>query len=182
MFLLYCMAKGPGPDRLGFGLGGQGSWAGPAWVWLGGPRVLGRTGLGVAPFSKSTIFNCFQFKKSETNLDYDCIFTVFLKFPRIGFALIRNLVSSFGKAPDRFCTEIPWTSSTHFLNFPKYGIIFSDFSDSRPKKSVFGPGDVFDTCLCPIFYRFVYHMENVPQILSDTLYKFFLCMSPSIWH
>ena len=53
------LAKGPGPDRLGFGLGGQGSWAGPAWfwpggqeswagpawVWLGGPRVLGRTGL-----------------------------------------------------------------------------------------------------------------------------------------
>ena len=39
---------GPGPDRLGFGLGGQGSWAGPAWVWLGGPRVLGRTGLVLA--------------------------------------------------------------------------------------------------------------------------------------
>ena len=38
-------AKGPGPDRLGFGLGGQGSWAGPAWLWLGGPRVLGRAGL-----------------------------------------------------------------------------------------------------------------------------------------
>ena len=38
-------AKGPGPDRLGFSLGGQGSWAGPAWVWLGGPRVLGRAGL-----------------------------------------------------------------------------------------------------------------------------------------
>ena len=37
-------AKGPGPDRLG--LGGQGSWAGPAW--LGGPRVLGRAGLGLA--------------------------------------------------------------------------------------------------------------------------------------
>ena len=36
---------GPGPGRLGFGLGGQGSWAGPAWVWLGGPRVLGRAGL-----------------------------------------------------------------------------------------------------------------------------------------
>ena len=32
-------------DRLGFGLGGQGSWARPAWVWLGGPRVLGRAGL-----------------------------------------------------------------------------------------------------------------------------------------
>ena len=29
-------AKGPGPGRLGFGLGGQGSWAGPAWFWLGG--------------------------------------------------------------------------------------------------------------------------------------------------
>jgi hypothetical protein len=39
-------AKGPGPERLGFGLGGQGSWAGPAWLGLGGPRVLGRI-LGV---------------------------------------------------------------------------------------------------------------------------------------
>ena len=39
-------AKGPGPERLGFGLGGQGSWAGPAWLGLGGPRFLGRT-LGV---------------------------------------------------------------------------------------------------------------------------------------
>ena len=38
-------AQGPGPDRLCFGLGGQGSWAGPAWVWLGRPRVLGRAGL-----------------------------------------------------------------------------------------------------------------------------------------
>ena len=37
---------GPGPDRLG--LGGQGSWAGPAW--LGGPRVLGRAGLVVHYF------------------------------------------------------------------------------------------------------------------------------------
>ena len=27
-------AKGPGPDRLGFGLGGQGSWAGPAWFLI----------------------------------------------------------------------------------------------------------------------------------------------------
>ena len=53
--LCYCAigAKGPGPDRLG--LGGQGSWAGPAWLggqgswagpaWLGGPRVQGRAGL-----------------------------------------------------------------------------------------------------------------------------------------
>ena len=27
-------AKGPGPDRLGFGLGGQGFWAGPAWFLI----------------------------------------------------------------------------------------------------------------------------------------------------
>ena len=29
-------------------MGGQRSWAGPAWFWLGGPRVLGRTGLALA--------------------------------------------------------------------------------------------------------------------------------------
>ena len=71
-------AKGPRPDRLGFrpvrpgvggGEGGRGSNAGPAWFWLGGVH-----------FSKSTIFNCFQFKKSEDNLIYDYIFTVFLNF------------------------------------------------------------------------------------------------------
>ena len=54
-------AKGPGPGRLGSGLGG--------------------------PFSKSTIFNCFQFKKSEDHLIYDCIFTVFLNFPPNRFCL-----------------------------------------------------------------------------------------------
>ena len=32
------------------------------------------------PFSKSAIFNCFQFKTSEHHLDYDCIFTVFVNF------------------------------------------------------------------------------------------------------
>ena len=41
-------AKGPGPDRLGFGLGGQGSWAGPAWF-----LILRRT----------VIFRRFIFKK-----------------------------------------------------------------------------------------------------------------------
>ena len=39
-------AKGPGPDRLGFGLGGQGSWAGPAWFWLGGAKGPGPGRLG----------------------------------------------------------------------------------------------------------------------------------------
>ena len=46
-------AGGPGPGRLGSGLGGWvgvgggagGSWAGPVWFWLGGPRVLGQAGL-----------------------------------------------------------------------------------------------------------------------------------------
>ena len=57
LYIAYCIAyciayslniAGPGPDWLGFGLGGQGSWAGPVWAWLGGPRVLGRTGLVLA--------------------------------------------------------------------------------------------------------------------------------------
>ena len=41
-------AKGPGPDRLGFGLGGQGSWAGLGLAWgakAPGPDRLG-FGLG----------------------------------------------------------------------------------------------------------------------------------------
>ena len=29
----------------GGGGGGRGSWAGPVWFWLGGPRVLGQAGL-----------------------------------------------------------------------------------------------------------------------------------------
>ena len=29
----------------GGGEGGRGSWAGPVWFWLGGPRVLGWAGL-----------------------------------------------------------------------------------------------------------------------------------------
>ena len=31
--------------RVGGGGGGRGSWAGPVWFWLGGPRVLGQAGL-----------------------------------------------------------------------------------------------------------------------------------------
>ena len=39
-------SKCSGPRVLGrTGLVGQGSWAGPAWFWLGGPRVLGWAGL-----------------------------------------------------------------------------------------------------------------------------------------
>ena len=39
-------------------------------------------------FSKSAIFNCFQFKKSEPHLDCDCIFTVFLNFHPNRFCFI----------------------------------------------------------------------------------------------
>ena len=116
--LLYCL--------LNCLLMGQGSWAGPfwfrpglgggeggGWVWGRakgpGPDRLGfrpfRPGLGVGwgggrgdPFSKSTTFKCFQFKKSEDHLIYDYIFTVFL-----------NLY------PNRFCFisephELVWKS------------------------------------------------------------------------
>ena len=85
-------------------------------------------------FSKSVIFNCFQFKKSEHHPDYDYVFTVFLNF-----------------YPNRFCFiwephELVWKSVTAILHsffgsifyifskFSKTGTIFSDFPDSRPKK------------------------------------------------
>ena len=58
---------------------------------------------------------------------------------------------------------------------------FQIFQIIDPKKCVLGPGDVFACVACPIFYRFVYHMENVPQTLSDAPYKLFVCMFPSIW-
>ena len=42
---------------LGFFLGRQGSWAGPAWFWLGGPKVLGRAGLAfISRLDTATIF------------------------------------------------------------------------------------------------------------------------------
>ena len=49
-----------------------------------------------------------------------------------------------------------------------------------PRKSVSGPGGVFACCGGPKNYRFVYCLENVPQTVSDTLYKCFLWMFPSI--
>ena len=52
------------------------------------------------------------------------------------------------------------------------GFHISQVSD--PTKSVFGPGDVVACLFGQTSYRFVYRMENVPQTLSDTLYKFFL--------
>ena len=55
------------------GGGGGGGSGGGCWGW----RFILFLG---EPFSKSTIFNCFQFTKSEDHLIYDCIFTVFLNF------------------------------------------------------------------------------------------------------
>ena len=159
---------------------------------------------------------------------------------QIGFASIRNLMSSFGKASQPFCTEIPWTFFRHFSLFsiwrvggpfdlwlhfysvfafsPKsvlryFGTSwvrlekrhshyarnsvskFCRFSEFRnvepgfhifhipvPEKCVLGPGDVFACFLCPIFYRFVYHIENVPQTLSDAPQKLIVYMFLSIWH
>ena len=64
-----------------------------------------------------------------------------------------------------------------FYIFKKNQNVESDFQIFQipdPRKSVLGPGDVFPCFVGPKMYRVVYHMENVPQTLSDTLYKFFL--------
>ena len=58
--------------------------------------------------------------------------------PQIVFASIRNLMSSFGKASDPFCTEIPWASLIYLSNFSNFGTWFPDCSDSRPNKMCFG--------------------------------------------
>ena len=61
-----------------------------------------------------------------------------------------------------------------FFEIKKMEAGFPIFQIPDPIKSVLGPGDVFSCFVGPIFNRFVYHMENVPQTRSDTLYKFFL--------
>ena len=73
----------------------------------------------------------------------------------------------------------------HFSIFSKFstcGTWFPDFSDFSPKKCVLGPGDVFGCFPCPLFYRFVHHIENVPQTLSDAPQKLIVYMCLSIWH
>ena len=61
----------------------------------------------------------------------------FWMFSQIGFASNRNLMSSFGKASEPFCTEISWAILI-FFQFSKVGTWFPDFSDSRPDKMCFG--------------------------------------------
>ena len=99
-------------------------------------------------------------------------------FFQIGFASKWNPMSSFGKVSQPFCTELVWASLWYFSNFSKFGTRFPDFPYSRPKKCVFGPGNVL---ACPIFYRFVYQSANVPQTLSDPPQKLIVHTFPSIW-
>ena len=133
---------------------------------------------GRGPFAKSTIFNCFRHNKSEPDLKDDCFVTVFLNF-----------------LPNRFCFklephELVWKSVTAilhsffvsifmiFFKLFKNGTRFPDFSYSRPKKCVSGPGDVL---ACPRIYRFVYQSANAPQTLSDPPQKLIVHTFPSIW-
>ena len=99
-------------------------------------------------------------------------------FSQIGFASNRNLMSSFGKVSQPFCTDFVWASLWYFSNFSKFGTRFPYFSYSRPKKFVFGPGDVL---ACPRIHRFVYQSANVPQTLSDPPQKLIVHTFPSIW-
>ena len=124
------------------------------------------------------MFNYFRNNKSEPYLKHDCNFTSFLNF-----------------IPNRFCFkpephELVWKSVTAILHrfvvsiflifskFSKFGTIFPNFPYSRPKKCVFGPGDVL---ACPIIYRFVYQSANIPQTLSDPPHKLIAHTFPSIW-
>ena len=61
-----------------------------------------------------------------------------------------------------------------FIFFQNMESDFQIFQIPDPRKSVFGPGDVFVCFFVRKNCRFVYCMENVPQTPSDTLYKFFL--------
>ena len=62
----------------------------------------------------------------------------FWMFPQIGFASNRNLVSSFGKTSQPFCTDILWAKLRYFLKLSKFGTWFPDFSDFRPNKMCVG--------------------------------------------
>ena len=101
---------------------------------------------------------------------------------QIGVASNRNLTSSFGKAYDPFCTEKPWANLRYFQKFLNLEPGFQIVQISDPIKCVLGPGDVFACFRCPIFYRIVYHIENVPQTVCDAPQKLILHTFPSIWH
>ena len=52
-------------------------------------------------------------------------------FSQIGFASQWNLMSSFGKVSQPFCTDLLWASLWYF-HFSKFGTRFPDSSYSRP--------------------------------------------------
>ena len=91
----------------------------------------------------------------------------FWMFSQIGVASIRNLMSSFGKAYDPFCTEIAWANLIYFSNISKFGTWFPDFSDFRPNKMCFGAR-----------WRFcVFFMSNILPICLP----YWKCSTNSLW-
>ena len=89
----------------------------------------------------------------------------FWMFTQIVFALFWNLVSSFGKVYDPFRTVFLGASFIYFSKFSKFRTRLSDFSDSRPKKTVFLAWGPFYTFF---FVQKIIDLFTVLQIL----YKF----------
>ena len=77
--------------------------------------------------SKSMVFNYFQHDKSEPDLKDDCILQCFWFFPQIGFASQKNLMSSFGKVSQPFCTDSVWA----FFIFQTFQIVEPGFQISH---------------------------------------------------
>ena len=80
-------------------------------------------------------------------------------------------MSSFGEVYDPFCTVFLGAS---FIYFPKFRNLEPDFQISQipdPRKSVFWPGDVFGTFVCPK----IINLFTILQIL----YKFALMLHES---
>ena len=98
----------------------------------------------------------------------------FLIFTQIGFALFWNLASSFGEVYDPFCTVFLGASFHIFQTFQNLEPGFQIFQIPDPRNRLLGLGTLLHVFVGQQNCRFVYRMENVPQTLSDTLYKFFL--------
>ena len=60
-------------------------------------------------------------------------------------------MSSFGKVYDPLCTEISGANLKYFRFSQNLESDFQLFQIPDPRKSVFGPGDVFACFLSPIF-------------------------------
>ena len=120
-------------------------------------------------FSKSTIFNCFQFRKSESHPDYDCIFTVFLNFH-----------------PNRFCFipephELVWRSvwsilhgffgSIFYLFFKKWSQVSRFFRFQTPENRFSGLGTflhVFDVQKFINLFTILQFLYNVALMLHGS--------------